>query len=168
MKKKKVSATEYWFLKKWLTVKQENTNEQIIEKFMSSFTDNLPKVLFMYMPVFAFMLWMFHDKKKWYYFDHSIFTLHYFSFLLLVILILFFIDKMIPLLGNSPFVDWVKFGFKSIGVSWMIYYYFPAHRRLYGQPIMKSFFKSSAIIFINILLITLLVIIFALYTYMNI
>ncbi len=165
---KKVSATEYWFLKKWLTVKQENTNEQIIEKFMSSFTDNLPKVLFMYMPIFALILWMFHDKKKWYYFDHSIFTLHYFSFLLLLILILFFIDKMIPLLGNSPFVDWVKFGFKSVGVLWMIYYYFPAHRRLYGQPIMKSFFKSSAIIIINILLITLLTIIFALYTYMNI
>ena len=135
---------------------------------MSSFTDNLPKVLFMYMPIFALILWMFHDKKKWYYFDQSIFTLHYFSFLLLLILILFFIDKMIPLLGNSPFVDWAKFGFKSVGVLWMIYYYFPAHRRLYGQPIMKSFFKSSAIIIINLLLIMLLTITFALYTYMNI
>ena len=61
---KKVSATEYWFLKKWLTVKQENTNEQIIEKFMSSFTDNLPKVLFMYMPIFSLILWMFHSKSS--------------------------------------------------------------------------------------------------------
>jgi hypothetical protein len=27
--KKSTSDTEYWFLKKWLTVKEENTNEQL-------------------------------------------------------------------------------------------------------------------------------------------
>jgi hypothetical protein len=35
---------------------------------------------------FAFSL-DFHNKKKWWYFDHGIFTLHYFSFLLLGILL---------------------------------------------------------------------------------
>jgi hypothetical protein len=30
------------------------------------------------MPIF--FLWLFHNKKRWYYFDHGIFTLHYFSF----------------------------------------------------------------------------------------
>ncbi|MGM5471078.1 DUF3667 domain-containing protein [Flavobacteriaceae bacterium LMO-SS05] len=164
----KISSTEYWFLKKWLTVKQENTNEQIMEKFMLSFTNNLPKVLFLYMPVFAFILWLFHDKKKWFYFDHSIFTLHYFSFILLLILILFFLDKFIALLGNAPWVDWANFSVKSAGIFWMIYYYFPAHRRLYGQPVIKSFFKSSAIIIINLMIITLLTVVFALFTYLNI
>ncbi|RIA09982.1 uncharacterized protein DUF3667 [Flavobacteriaceae bacterium MAR_2010_72] len=165
---KKISTTEYWFIKKWLKVKQENTNEQIIDKFMLSFTNNLPKVLFLYMPVFAFILWLFHDKKKWYYFDHSIFTLHYFSFILLLILILFFLNKLIPLLGNSLLVDWVNFSVKSAGIFWMIYYYFPAHRRLYEQPFIKSFFKSCAIIIINLILITLLTVVFALFTYINI
>ncbi len=167
-KEVKISSTEYWFLKKWLTVKQENTNEQIMDKFMLSFTKNLPKVLFMYMPVFAFILWLFHDKKKWYYFDHSIFTLHYFSFILLLILILFYLDKLIPLLGKTPFVDWINFSVKSAGIFWMIYYYFPAHRRLYGQPVMKSFFKSISIIIINLVIITLLIVVFALFTYINI
>ncbi|MFH4965380.1 DUF3667 domain-containing protein [Gaetbulibacter sp. M235] len=165
---KKVSSTEYWFLKKWLTVKKENTNEQIMEKFVLSFNKNLPKVLFMYMPVFAFILWLFHNKKKWFYFDHSIFTLHYFSFILLLILILFFMDKLISLFGKTPLVNWINFSVKSAGIFWMIYYYFPAHRRLYGQPIMKSFFKSSAIIIINLFIITLLTIFFALFTYINI
>ena len=59
---------------------------EIIEKFISSFTHNLPKVLFVFMPIFAFFLWLFHNKKRWYYFDHGIFTLHYFSFLLLIFL----------------------------------------------------------------------------------
>jgi Na+/H+-dicarboxylate symporter len=62
VKKIQVSDTEYWFLKKWLTVKGKY-NEQI-EKFTESFTNNLPKLLFMYMPVFAFVLWLFTIRKN--------------------------------------------------------------------------------------------------------
>jgi hypothetical protein len=167
-KEEKVGQTEYWFLKKWLSVKAENTNEQIKDKFKESFTNNLPKVLFMFMPIFAFILWLFHDKKKWYYFDHSIFTLHYFSFILLLILILFFVNKLFTLFGENPIIDWINFGFKSVGIIWMIYYFFPAHRRLYEQPYVKSFFKCSAIIIINSTLISVLTLLFALFTYINI
>lgn len=166
--KVKVTSTEYWFLKKWLSVKEENTNEEIIEKFSESFTNNLSKVLFMYMPVFAFILWLFHDKKRWLYFDNGIFTLHYFSFLLLLILTLFFIDKLFPVFGSNPVLGWIHFGIKSIGIFWMIYYFFPAHRRFYGENFMFSFLKSSAIIIINLIIITMLIILFALYTYINI
>lgn len=166
--KLKVSSTEYWFLKKWLAIKEDNSNEQIIEKFTDSFSHNLPKVLFMYMPVFAFLLWLFHDKKRWYYFDHGIFTLHYFSFLLLLILILFFVDKLFPLLGKDPILKWTHFSLKSIGVFWMIYYFFPAHRRFYGDQFFTSFFKSGFIILINLVIISLLVILYALYTFTTI
>lgn len=164
----KVSETEYWFLKKWLEVKQENTNEQIVEKFTDSFAHNLPKLLFMYMPVFAFVLWLFHDKKKWFYFDSGIFTLHYFSFLLLLILTLFFIDKILPLFGKSLTVEWIHFSLKSLGIFWMIYYFFPAHRRFYEETFLVSLLKSSAIIFINLVAITIILILFALYTYSEI
>jgi hypothetical protein len=167
-KKAQVSDTEYWFLKKWLTVKEENTNEQIIEKFSESFTHNLPKLLFMYMPVFAFVLWLFHDKKKWYYYDSGIFTLHYFSFLLLLVLTLFLIDKIFPLFGNNPVTEWVHFSLKTLGIFWMTYYFFPAHRRFYGEKIMFSLFKSSVIFIINLVVITFLLVLFALYTYNNI
>lgn len=165
--KLKVSSTEYWFLKKWLAIKEDNSNEQIIEKFTTSFSHNLPKVLFMYMPVFAFLLWLFHDKKRWYYFDHGIFTLHYFSFLLLLILTLFFIDKLFPLLGKDPILKWTHFSIKSIGIFWMIYYFFPAHRRFYGDQFFTSLFKSGFIILINLVIISLLIILFALYTFTN-
>jgi hypothetical protein len=161
----KVGATEYWFLKKWLTIKKENTNEEIRDKFIYSFTSNLSKVLFLFMPIFALILFFFHDKKRWNYFDHGIFTLHYFSFLLLVVLLLFFIDKIYPLLEPTPAVDWTYFVLKSLGIIWMIYYFFPAHRRFYEQPFVKSFFKCWAIIFINLVLVSFLMVFFALYTY---
>jgi hypothetical protein len=164
--KAKVGKTEYWFLKKWLSVKEENTNEEIIEKFSHSFEQNLPKVLFIYMPVFALLLWIFHDKKRWYFYDHGIFTLHFFSFLLLVILLLFFIDKLFGL-SDWPVLGWLHLIIKSIGIFWMIFYFFPAHRRFYGESRMVSAFKSTLVYAFNIIIIMVLMVLYGLYTYIN-
>lgn len=164
--KEKLNKTEYWFLKKWLSVKEENTNEEIIEKFSQSFEQNLPKVLFIYMPIFALLLWIFHDKKRWYFYDHGIFTLHFFSFLLLVILILFFIDKLFAL-SDWPVLGWVHLIIKVIGVLWMLFYFFPAHRRFYGESHMVSAFKSSLVYLFNVIIIIVLIVFYGLYTYIN-
>src|SRR5690606_23796425 len=69
--------------RKEVEIKEKYTLWQFVDKAENSVTKNIPKFLFFYMPVFAFFMWLFHNKKKWYYFDHGIFTLHYFSFLLL-------------------------------------------------------------------------------------
>jgi hypothetical protein len=164
--KSKVNKTQYWFLKKWLSVKEENTNEEIIEKFSQSFEQNIPKVLFIYMPIFALLLWLFHDKKRWYFYDHGIFTLHFFSFLLLVILILFFIDKLFAL-SDWPVLGWVHLIIKVIGILWMLFYFFPAHRRFYGESHMVSAFKSSLVYAFNVIIIIVLMVFYGLYTYMN-
>jgi hypothetical protein len=160
-----ISSSEYWFLKKYVEVKEDNSNDQIIEKFVYSFMNNIPKVLFLYMPVFAFILWLFHDKKKWYYFDHGIFTLHYFSFLLLLIVTLFLIEKIVLLFDPTRVIEWIHFAVKLIGFFWMVYYFFPAHRRFYEHGILKSFYKSSLIISINFVILSILLIVFALYTF---
>ena len=164
--KAKVGKTEYWFLKKWLSVKEENTNEEIVEKFSQSFIENLPKVLFIYMPVFAFMLWLFHDKKRYYFYDHGIFTLHFFSFLLLMILLLFFIDKLFAL-SDWPVLGWIHLIIKSTGIFWMLFYFFPAHRRFYGESHLVSAFKSSLVYAINVIIIIVLMVFYGLYTYIN-
>ena len=71
----------YWLNKKFILAQKGKTQKEVREKFAESFYKNIPKALFIYMPLFAFVLWLFQDKKRWYYFDHGIFTLHYFSFL---------------------------------------------------------------------------------------
>ncbi|HSQ45662.1 MAG TPA: DUF3667 domain-containing protein [Lutibacter sp.] len=164
--KEKLGKTEYWFLKKWLAVKEENTNKEIVDKFGKSFILNLPKVLFIYMPVFAFFLWLFHDKKRWYFYDHGIFTLHLFSFLLLMILLLFFIDKLFAL-SASPILGWINLIIKSAGLLWMVIYFFPAHRRFYGESHLVSAFKSSVVYMLNLIIVTVLLILYGLYTYIN-
>ena len=163
----KANPTQYWFIRKWLKVKEGQTDEEIIKKFTESFSNNLPKVLFMYMPVFALLLWLFHDKKKWYYFDHGIFTLHYFAFLMLIILLLFFIDKLQPLMAVYPALEWIHFSLKYIAIAWMLIYFFPAHRIYYGDKFLLSFLKSILIFVINIILVSILMITYGSYTYLT-
>lgn len=76
------------FAHKFFELKEKGVSKgDILKKLFETSFQNLPKALFIYLPVFAFFLWVFHSKKKWWYFDHGVFTLHYFSFLLLNILI---------------------------------------------------------------------------------
>lgn len=161
------SSFEYSVIKKVLTVTENNTIDQIIEKFRASFLHDFPKVLFIYLPIFAFFLWLFHNKKKWYYFDHGIFTLHYFSFLLLLILILFLTDKIFLLLAKSSITNFLSGVIYFVGFGWMLYYFFPAHHRFYGESRLISFIKTIFLIFINFIIIILLLLLFAFYTFIN-
>lgn len=163
----KLSDFNYWINKKIQVVRDNNTQSEIIEKFVKSFTNNLPKVLFVFMPIFAFFLWLFHNKKRWYYFDHGIFTLHYFSFLLLIFLLLFLVNKALSPFAESSFVSFIQILINFIGIGWMLYYFYPAHHRFYGETRFISFLKSSLLFFINFALIIILLLIFAIYTFIN-
>lgn len=161
----KYTDFEYWLYEKVIHVTEKNTKGEIIEKFIESFVHNIPKILFIIMPFFAFFLWIFHNKKKWYYFDHGIFTLHYFSFLLLIFLILFIIQKITDLLGSG-------FGFIAditnfAGILWMSYYFYPAHHRFYGESRIVSFIKSVFLFFINFFFIVFLLTFYVFYIFIN-
>ncbi|MDI5899497.1 DUF3667 domain-containing protein [Flavobacterium yafengii] len=163
----KLSDFSYWINRKIQIVKGNNTQSEIIEKFISSFTHNLPKVLFVFMPIFAFFLWLFHNKKRWYYFDHGIFTLHYFSFLLLIFLLLFLINKGLTPFSESSLVSFIQIVINFIGIGWMLYYFYPAHHRFYGESRFISFIKSSLLFFINFILVIIIISLFAIYTFIN-
>jgi hypothetical protein len=164
----KYSSFQYSITKKALAVIENNTIEEIIAKFRVSFLHDFPKMLFIYLPLFALFLWIFHNKKRWYYFDHGIFTLHYFSFLLLLILILFLTDKIFLLFEKSSTLSFVKGLIYFGGFGWMIYYFFPAHHRFYGESRLVSFVKTIILFFINFIVIIVLLLLFAFYTFINI
>lgn len=163
----KLNATSYWLYEKAVHVTENNTKREIIEKFVESFFHNLPKILFIIMPFFAFFLWLFHNKKRWYYFDHGIFTLHYFSFLLLIFLIMFIVDRLIGLLGENNPLTFISSITTFIGTVWMFYYFYPAHHRFYGESRIVSFIKSVILFIINSLFILFLLTFYVLYTFIN-
>lgn len=158
---------QFWITKKALVVFENNTQEEIIKKFTTSYIHNFPKLLFLNMPVFAFFLWLFHNKKRWYYFDHGIFTHHYFSFLLLTVLILFLSNKLFSLLEESGFANFFIGMVNFFGFSWMFYYIYPAHHRFFGETRLISFFKTTLLLFINFWAMLLLLLLFAFYTFIN-
>jgi len=149
----KLSKMRYG-VEKFLAKVHEKTDEEDFEqKFTESFIHNIPKALFLYMPIFAFWLWVFHGKKRWYYFDHGIFTLHYFSFMLLT---------LCTMLVFTALMDWIAIDFITDFINllwivlcgWWFFYFFRSHSRFYGETKTISRLKSIALYFINMWLIT--------------
>lgn len=146
---------EYWNAKKSIELRRY-TPLQLDHLFSEALERSLPKSLFVYMPFFAFVLWLFHGKKKWMYFDHAIFTLHYFSFLLLVCTGVtiasttgdwMHVHEMIERRTN----DMLFAGSFISALVLFVYYFYRAHFKLYNESRMVSFVKSSAILLINTL-----------------
>jgi hypothetical protein len=164
----KLSDWEYNMIKKTLEVKAKYSKKELTEKLFEQSSRNFPKALFIYLPLFAFILWLFHGKRRWYYFDHGIFTLHYFSFLLLSSLLMFFFIRTMDCFVENPFTSVIKNIGKGVGYLWMFYYFFPAHHRFYGESRIISFIKSCFIFVINVLLFILLLLIFFIYTFISI
>lgn len=163
----KLGEFEYDIVKKTLEVKAKYNKDEMWEKFSEEMWHNLPKVLFLYMPLFAFVLWLFHGKKRWFYFDHGIFTLHYFSFLLLSSLLIFFFNKIMNSFVDNSITHFIHSLGKGIAFIWMFYYFFPAHHRFYGESRAISLVKSIAMLCINIVLMAALLSVFIVYTFIN-
>lgn len=162
-----ISDLEYWINKKTIAINDKYTSDEIKEKFVEEAEHNFPKTLFIYMPLFALILWLFHNKKRWYYFDHGIFTLHYFSFLLLIGLVLFLINTGFELIGDNAFLTIFNGVINFVGYIWMMYYFFPAHHRFYGETRLVSFIKSVIIFFVNAILFSIILTLFFIYTFVN-
>jgi hypothetical protein len=158
----------YWFHKKILLAKKGKTKDEVFDKLSEAFIHNIPKALFIYMPLFAFVLWLFQSKKRWYYFDHGIFTLHYFSFLLLASLILELFNFFMGLLGHHWLLDTIITIIDTVIIIYMLYYFFPAHHRFYQQSRLKTIIKGILIFFINMFILTFILIGLFFFSFINI
>lgn len=158
----------YWLNKKFILAQKGKTQKEVKEKFQDAFFKNIPKALFIYMPLFAFVLWLFQDKKRWYYFDHGIFTLHYFSFLLLASLIMELYSYFFGLAGENVFFQSIVGILDFIVIVYMLYYFFPAHHRFYGQSRAITIFKGSIIFVINMIILGFILTALAAYSFINI
>ncbi|MGC3977380.1 MAG: DUF3667 domain-containing protein [Paludibacteraceae bacterium] len=154
---------QYTIYKKAIEVKGINN---FSEKIKENLTHNIPKMLFIYLPIFAFFLWLFHNKKKWWFFDHGIFTLHYFSFLLLVCLLAFLFDALSEWI-NLPAINSISSFASIILVLYAFCYFFIAQYRVYKISKKHTVWKSLFLLGLNFILmvtLTLVTIIFTIYT----
>ncbi|THD33673.1 MAG: DUF3667 domain-containing protein [Flavobacterium johnsoniae] len=163
-KAEKLSDFEYSATKKIIKILKSKNRAELWNKAMESFVHTLPKVLFLYMPIFAFFLWLMHDKKKWYYFDSGVFTLHYFSFLLLVITIGMLFNWIMDLI---PYGSILSNLYNLAAMFYMFFYFFRAHSNFFGEHKAISRLKGFVLFFINMLLISIFSTILFLYSLWN-
>ena len=126
-----------------------------------------PKVLFFYMPFFTFWLWLIHGKKRWYFFDHAIYTLYNFSFLLLLIAIHELLDYSLVKLLNENVYDFVNGWITFIFFCYAVFYLFRSHSRMYRENRWISRLKSATLFFCNMFCIFMLVFICIFYVILN-
>lgn len=147
----KLSWLEYETYKFTIKNKGKVSKSDARDQVKENLIHNLPKVLFLYMPIFAFFLWLFHNKKKWYYFDSGVFTLHYFGFLLLLFTISVVVEWLFALVYSG---DIVSFLIGMTTLTYAFFYFFRAHSTFFGEKKYISRLKSLILFIINIFLIT--------------
>lgn len=105
----------------------DNLGRAIVDKF----EHNLPKLMFLLLPLFAVFLKWVYSRKKWFYADHAIFTIHFHTFL-------FILGAVTFLLNYWLHTEW----FTLLAMLASAVYFVLALKNVYGQSLGKSFFKA--------------------------
>ncbi len=146
--------------------KRKVSDDQLGEAITEKSLHVIPKVLFVYMPLFAFFLWIFYNKKKWWYFDHGIFTLHYFTVILLSILVYFLLNKLSDYIDSNA-VSAIIALINTLIVLYLIVYFFLALKKLYNQGFIITTIKGAILLGINTFIFSIIVIGIILYSFLH-
>ena len=133
-----------------LNKKYNNDAKVIATAIIDKFLHILPQMMFVLLPLFALGLKLLYiRRKRFYYVDHIIFSLHLYVFVFMAMLIIFFIGKM------YTWLDWQFLRWLSLLVTLSIFFYlYKAMRNFYQQRRAKTVVKYF-ILLLYFLVITL-------------
>ena len=147
---------------KWKTYKEKFNGDDnaMLSAFLNSFLHKFPYLLFISLPVFALILKLLYIRRKnFYYSDHAIFTLYHYIFSFILLLLIFAFSSLEDWLGWSIF-NWLNF---ALIIFWMIYLY-KGLKRFYAQSRAKTVLKFILLNVFGIVSITVLLLIFLIFT----
>ena len=143
-----------------LNQRYEKEHSSLFREMMGNFLHNFPKMLFISLPAFAFILKLLYFRRKdYYYVDHGIFSIHLYIFSFLVMLVYLGIDQLNIYTGWK----WLLWVMAAILIYPLIYYY-KAMRRFYGQSRGKTILKYLLLFIMSFFLQLMLFISFVLFT----
>jgi hypothetical protein len=117
-------------------------------KIAQNLEHNIPKIIFLLLPLFALYIGFFHSRKKYWYTQHIIFTLHVTSFVFIV----FLLQNLVDTLVTSPNGFLVMIG---IGLLIIYGYLAIALYKVYPQPVWLAFLKALLISLMGVITIVL-------------
>lgn len=133
-----------------INLQGEEGKKEFFRKIIETFLHNIPKMLFFLLPVFAFLLkLLYFRKKEFYYVDHAILSLHYFS---LIFLMLILSNYILDAIFRTTL-------FTTLASVWISIYLLLAMKKLYGQSWKKTLLKyiTLGILFLITVIFTLLI-----------
>lgn len=126
-----------WLLRNNLRLKQKHGGRSKLH-LETNVQHTIPKLMFILLPWFALLVGMLYSRKKYYYSQHAIFSVHFHSF--------FFLITMVAVLAGDRFESlWAVFGFPLLVLAIAFIYLVAALRRMFGQPVWLSFLKAGLI-----------------------
>lgn len=155
-----------WFTKMavrrsiYVRERYEGNYTTFLKEAFDHFFHSFPKILFISLPLFAFILLLLYTRhKEALYVHHLIFTIHYFVFVFLWFLVLLALKNLaqwIPFLGSS-----------IVSLLWSIYFFgylYKAMRNVYSQTTGITFFKFLLLMFSMLFVSLILFALFFSYT----
>lgn len=149
------------------------TSQEAWLEVIKNFFHNFPKLLFISLPIFAFILYLFYIRRKKYFFsDHLVYTLHLYCAFFIIILISLSLREGFGLLGKA-LAD-AKGNTTELG-SWfsgltfftLLFYWYKSLRRFYAQSRKKTVLKFGILLFINFFVFMILFVGFILFSAMT-
>lgn len=126
-----------WVMRRNVQLKEEHGGRSRMH-IEQNLQHTIPKIMFVLLPLFALFTGWFYSRKKYYYVQHAIFSIHYHSFVFLLFLGVVLIDKLI-------FGGWAEI-YLVLGADIMAFVYLVAALMgMYGQSLWLSLGKAIAI-----------------------
>ena len=126
-----------WVLRRNVQLKEEHGGRSKMH-IEQNLQHSIPKIMFVLLPLFALFVSWFYSRKKYYYVQHAIFTIHFHSFLFLLFMVVLLVSKQ---LTSYQAVMWVVLGSYVLAYVYLV----AALRGMYQQAVWLSALKALAI-----------------------
>lgn len=134
-KDKRDGFVKHYFIKRSITL---NQYPNPTEKFKEDLLHNIPKMMFLLLPMFALILKLVYISKKRFYYEHIIYSFHLHSAIFLSVLATMLLKWLFGFVVNID--DWLTF----LCIIYVFWYIYRSLRTFYGSTrwvtLLKMFF----------------------------
>jgi hypothetical protein len=104
-----------------------------------AFIHNVPRALFLFLPLLAVVMKLMYWRPRRYYVEHLLFFVHVHAFLFLLFSLVWVVERV----ASKTLIGWLSI-FTGI---YLTYYIYAAMRRVYGQGRLRTFAKFAVLVF---------------------
>ncbi|WP_423149535.1 DUF3667 domain-containing protein [Rubrolithibacter danxiaensis] len=144
-KKSDDEKESYW--EKYLNKKRvEFGSESKRDAFNEALEHNIPKIMFILLPLFAVILKLVYFRKHAYYVEHLIYSIHFQSFVFLFLVVCYIIEFIIP--KSAVVLD-------TLTVIFITWYLYKSLRNVYNSSRKSTIFKMLILSFSYVILLAI-------------